>query len=127
MLWTPIALSPRHIAKVPSFFLFALGLLLFSPEGRGHAPRRQEECFRGSGKVVRTIRTVKLRITPGVDKDALNAPICHLELKDRNGNVLLSEDDTSFEVLLDNQDVTGDGIPDLVLRAFSGGAHCCWT
>jgi hypothetical protein len=25
------------------------------------------------------------------------------------------------------QDINGDGAPELVLEAFSGGAHCCWT
>jgi hypothetical protein len=26
-----------------------------------------------------------------------------------------------------NQDLTGDGTPDLVIYEYSGGAHCCWT
>lgn len=108
---------------------FALGVVLFwLASGIQARPLHgRDECFRGSGRVARTIRTVKVRITPGVDKDALNEPDCHLVVRDLNGNIILSETDTSFKVLLDDADINGDGVPDLVLLAFSGGAHCCWT
>ncbi len=26
-----------------------------------------------------------------------------------------------------NEDIDGDGVPELVISSFSGGAHCCWT
>ena len=25
------------------------------------------------------------------------------------------------------RDITGDGVPELIVESFSGGAHCCWT
>lgn len=68
-----------------------------------------------------------MHITRTVDKDAMNQPMCHLDVQDQKGREILSEDDDSFKILLDNQDINGDGIRDLVLLAFSGGAHCCWT
>ncbi|HET7107813.1 MAG TPA: hypothetical protein VFI38_13465 [Candidatus Acidoferrum sp.] len=35
--------------------------------------------------------------------------------------------DSTFEIPISERDVSGDGIPDLVLEGFSGGLHCCWT
>jgi len=107
----------------------ALGVVLFWL-GSGSQARPlhgRDRCFRGRGRIARSIRSVQVRITPGVDKDALNEPNCHLVVRDLDGNVILSETDSSFEVLLDSKDMNGDGIPDLVLEAYSGGARCCWT
>ncbi len=108
---------------------FALGAALFLLSAGSHARplHGRDECSQGRGRVARTIRTVKVLITPGVDKDAMDEPVCHLVVRDLSGNIILSETDSSFEVLLDNKDVNGDGIPDLVLVGYSGGSHCCWT
>ncbi len=109
--------------------LFTLCAVLFWMAGASQArpSHTGSGCHYGKGKVARNIRTVKLSITPAVDKDAPNDPICHLIVQDLAGNVFLSEDDISFEILSDSKDINGDGIPDLVLEAYSGGAHCCWT
>lgn len=88
---------------------------------------RKDECRHGQGKVVRNLRGLKVEITPTVDKDALNEPRCHLLVRNLTGTVILSAGDDSFKILLDDRDINGDGIPDLVVLAFSGGAHCCWT
>jgi hypothetical protein len=118
--------SARRIFSRAAFTLY--GLLFWLGSGSEARPlHSRDECFQGRGRVVRTVRSVKVRITPGVDKDSLNEPICRLVVSDLNGNVILSETDSSFEVLLDNKDINGDGIPDLVLLGFSGGSHCCWT
>lgn len=108
---------------------FSLGVVLFwlACGSQARPLHERGECFRGRGRVARTIRSVKVRITPGVDKDDQNEPICNLVVRDLSGHVILSVTDSSFEVLLDDKDINGDGIPDLVLLGFSGGAHCCWT
>ena len=46
---------------------------------------------------------------------------------DPRGDVIFSEHDGAFSIELVGDDVNGDGIPDVVLQAYSGGAHCCWT
>jgi hypothetical protein len=28
---------------------------------------------------------------------------------------------------MSDADLSGDGVPDLALESYSGGAHCCWT
>jgi len=107
--------------------LALVGILLSGSQAHALTLGRNEECWHGRGMVERIIGTLKVEITPTVDKDALNEPICHLVVRDSNGRQILSEADSSFKVLLNDRDVNGDGIPDLVLEAYSGGAHCCWT
>ena len=104
-----------------------IGLLLLDTGSQAFPLGGNSKCWHGRGKVRRVIRGLKVEITPTVDKDALNEPICHLLVRDLNGREVLSEDDSSFAILLDDRDINGDGIPDLVVLAFSGGAHCCWT
>ncbi len=107
--------------------LALIGTLLSGSQGHALTLGRNEECRHGTGKVKRIIGTLNVEITPTVDKDALNEPICHLVVSDSHGRQILSEVDSSFKILLDDRDVNGDGIPDVVLEAYSGGAHCCWT
>ena len=104
-----------------------IGIFLLDSGSQALPLGRNDKCWHGRGEVKRIIRGLKVEITPTVDKDALNEPICHLLVRDLKGREVLSEDDSSFEILLDDRDVNGDGIPDLVVLAFSGGAHCCWT
>ncbi len=125
--------STRPLSRVGTNLLLIRVVLAFIVSllmgGQGYALtlRGNNECRHGEGKVKRIIGTVKVEITPTVDKDSLNEPICHLIVRHFGGSTILTADDDSIKVLLDNRDVNGDGIPDLVLEAYSGGTHCCWT
>jgi hypothetical protein len=112
---------------LPRVALAFIGILLLNSGSQALPLGSNDKCWHGRGEVKRIIRGLKVEITPTVDKDALNEPICHLLVRDLTGREVLSEDDSSFEIVLDDRDVNGDGIPDLVVLAFSGGAHCCWT
>jgi len=104
-----------------------VSVLLFTASGHQAFAAPKDECFHGHGKVVRKFPGLSIEITPGVDKDALDEPECRLVVRDASGKVILAQDDFSFEILLHGRDVNGDGIRDLVLKEYSGGAHCCWT
>jgi hypothetical protein len=53
----------------------------------------------------------------------------------RGGKVMLREDGADYSISLDKKDsdlpepgkdITGDGLPDLIVEVYSGGAHCCF-
>lgn len=44
-----------------------------------------------------------------------------------NKKTIFTESDWAFSLKLAGEDTNGDGVPDVVLEAYSGGAHCCWT
>ncbi|HEV7553564.1 MAG TPA: hypothetical protein VGP65_17885 [Candidatus Angelobacter sp.] len=52
---------------------------------------------------------------------------CRAKLIDSNKRAVFSTADWDIAYVQSKEDVNGDGIPDLVLEGFSGGAHCCWT
>ncbi len=54
-------------------------------------------------------------------------PGCHVQVQDAGKKVILAEDDAAFKVFDTRLDWNGDGKPDLILEAYSGGSHCCWT
>lgn len=84
-------------------------------------------CWGGQGKLIRTLRGGHIEITPDVDHDALDEPICRILIEDSAKHTLVSEIDHGFSILETKLDINGDGIPDLIVEAYSGGAHCCWT
>ncbi|HKD80650.1 MAG TPA: VCBS repeat-containing protein [Candidatus Angelobacter sp.] len=57
---------------------------------------------------------------------AENEP-CRAQFIDARGKIVFSAADWGLSVVLAGKDVNGDGIPDVVLEGYSGGAHCCWT
>ena len=87
----------------------------------------RSECRQGRGSVLRKIRGFEIRISPYPDKSNPDLDECEAEIYDPRGDVIFSEHDWGFAILLAGVDVNGDGIPDVVLDAFSGGMHCCWT
>jgi len=84
-------------------------------------------CRAGQGNVEKKIEGFEIQISPYPDKDNPELDECEAELYDPRGDVIFSQHDWSFSIALTSQDVNGDGIPDIVLEAYFGGAHCCWT
>ncbi len=111
----------------PSALALTAVLLSASLARSAEVPRNRYECRWGDREVVHKIGSVTVHVRPGTDKDLEGEPHCHLEVRSRDGTSILAADDDRFEILFDNHDVNGDGILDLVLESFSGGAHCCWT
>lgn len=52
---------------------------------------------------------------------------CRAQVIDSRGKIVFSATDWGLSVAMTGEDVNGDGLPDIVLEGFSGGAHCCWT
>ncbi len=52
---------------------------------------------------------------------------CRAKLVDVRKKVIFSVADWDIGLVVSGQDVNGDGLPDIVLEGYSGGAHCCWT
>jgi hypothetical protein len=52
---------------------------------------------------------------------------CHVDVLSPRGESLFTDEE--WDISLDQKDLnlTGDGRPSLVLRGYSGGAHCCWN
>jgi hypothetical protein len=87
----------------------------------------RSDCRQGRGRVTRKIHGFKIQISPYPDKSNPDLDECEAEIYDPRGDVIFSEHDWGFTIDLAGIDVNGDGIPDVVLEAFSGGVHCCWT
>ena len=87
----------------------------------------EPSCSHGLGRVTKKLDGFELQIAPYPDANNPDLDECEAEIYDPRGDVIFSEHDWSFAIELAGVDVNGDGIPDVVLEAYSGGAHCCWT
>src|SRR6266566_1434911 len=99
----------------------AILFLLVLASGIPAYAANRSECRQGRGSVVRKIHGFEIQISPYPDDE------CEAEIYDPRGDVIFSEHDWGFSIEVAGVDVNGDGIPDVVLEAYSGGAHCCWT
>ena len=100
--------------------------LVFAPGIPAYAAG-EPACSQGEGSVTRKLEGFELQIAPYPDANNPDLDECEAEIYDARGDVIFSEHDWSFAIELAGVDVNGDGIPDVVLEAYSGGAHCCWT
>jgi len=87
----------------------------------------EPSCSQGEGTVTRKLEGFELQIAPYPDANNPDLDECEAEIYDPRGDVIFSEHDWGFSIEVAGDDVNGDGIPDVVLEAYSGGAHCCWT
>ena len=101
-----------------------LTLLLVS--GASAAPQQENSCAFGEGTVTRQVAGFQVSIAPHRDEEDPDRPECSAVIRSPDDKVIFSEHDAGFAMILAG-DVNGDGIPDVVLEAFSGGAHCCWS
>ena len=86
----------------------------------------QEDCFRGEVHTEpQTIADFLIRFR---QVSASGAPSCRVEVFSLQGGMAFHADDAGIQLLQPaSTDLNGDGVPDLVLEGYSGGAHCCWT
>ena len=52
---------------------------------------------------------------------------CHAAVLSPRGETLFTDDEWDISIDQKDLDINHDGRADLVLRGYSGGAHCCWT
>jgi hypothetical protein len=84
-------------------------------------------CWGGKGEAHKKVAGFQVVVTPFPDKEVPSYSECQVEVVDPSNNVIFDVNDWSFSIVIAGRDVNGDGILDLVLEAYSGGAHCCWT
>lgn len=101
-------------------------LLLLLASGAGAYGQQEDRCAFGEGTAVRQVAGFQVSIAPYRDEEDPDRLECTAVIRSPDDKVIFSEHDSGFAMLLAG-DVNGDGTPDVVLEAFSGGAHCCWT
>jgi hypothetical protein len=86
----------------------------------------QEDCFRGDvhGEP-QTIADFLIRFRQA---SGSGAPGCRVEVFSLQGGMAFHAEDAGIRLLQPaGTDLSGDGVPDVALEGYSGGAHCCWT
>jgi hypothetical protein len=69
-----------------------------------------------------------VEVKPIQDSDDSDSTICEAIIRSPQGKIVFEYQDWDLEIdSITGKDVNGDGFPDAVFAAFSGGAHCCWT
>lgn len=128
---TKIALSAATFAsptRRQNQFFCLVGLLLSLVFASPALPAARGECRQSDGKVVKNLPGgAQVEFTPTKNEDFVFGNACQAVVRDSAQNVVFSEEDFSFSLTMADSDVNGDGVPDLVLESYSGGAHCCWT
>src|SRR5258708_3566762 len=103
-------------------------VVLLAIAGGNPASAAAKGCMHGHGRVSKKLTGgFEIRISPNRDKVDLDDPECRAVVLDVNRKTIFAENDWGFSIEVAGSDVNGDGIPDVVLEAYSGGAHCCWT
>jgi len=80
----------------------------------------------GGGTVRLNGFTVQVKAVP--DPTMPGDSTCRGSITSAQGKLVFEEEDWGMEIdPISGSDINGDGQPDAVLTAYSGGAHCCWT
>ena len=103
-----------------------VALMFFAADGRACASNK-DNCYYGEGQAVRNLVDFQIRISANPDWKDSGDQTCRAVVLDKNQKTVFSAEDERFSIELAGQDVNGDGVPDVVIYGYSGGAHCCWT
>ncbi len=103
----------------------AIALVCFAAGGCVCAAGK--DCYDGKGKATREIGGFLVKISANPDWRDLEDEPCRAVVLDKKRKTIFSAEDELFSIVLAGQDVNGDGVPDVVIDGYSGGAHCCWT
>ena len=78
---------------------------------------------RGGGKLRVSGFTIEVR--PEINPEYMN---CFATVWSPKGDAIFEINDYGMDIAsISGKDINGDGRPEVVIEAFSGGAHCCWT
>ena len=108
-------------------FAVSLGLFAFLLSAETSFAAGRSECANGQGPVVKNFQGVQVEFMPTKDEAFAFGNACSAVVRDSAKKEIFSETDAGFSLVMADADVNGDGVPDLVLESYSGGAHCCWT
>jgi hypothetical protein len=85
-------------------------------------------CAEGQGDLEERIGGLTVRVeSVSLPDDPPDVLWCRAQVLDAGGEVVFEATDYALKLLERDQDVNGDGAPDLVFEGYSGGAHCCWS
>lgn len=82
-------------------------------------------CLGGNGFFTRHFASFEIRISPYHKGPETHE--CKITVRDEQKRQVFAEYDWGLSIIVLGDDVNGDGLPDLVVEGYSGGAHCCWT
>lgn len=114
-----VAIDARHLA-------LAIGLMCLAAGGRVCAAGK-DTCYYGKGRATREVGNFLVKISANPDWEDSEDEPCRAVVLDKNQKTVFSAEDKRFSIDVAGQDVNGDGVPDVVIYGYSGGAHCCWT
>lgn len=86
-------------------------------------------CSRGVGMLSSSLwGGFSLRIAPASSQQQAELAPCQAEIRDSHGRVVFQTGNWAVRLHpITGSDLNHDGSPDVVLEAYSGGVHCCWT
>ena len=109
-------LIPRSVA------VFLLVLALGGPARASG----KSGCRAGEGRVTKKVAGFEIVLGRDPDDETHEAS-CQATVFDPDQKAIFTEHDWGFFIVLAGEDVNGDGVSDVILEGYSGGAHCCWT
>jgi hypothetical protein len=99
-----------------------------SPEKRAWKELTLARCGDSAQPVLYTVGKYKIRLVPSVDETYNFGRACSAYLVRPDGSKSLLYHDADISILKGTgDDIFATGNPGVILEAFSGGAHCCYT
>lgn len=111
-----------RLALVALAFLFAVACQV-------SARQEQPGCYGGRGQQSADIAGFTIKVfrhiqAYGKEQEAE----CISEVRSAAGKLVFSAEDHGLQILpISGADINGDGVPDVVIEGYTGGAHCCWN